>query len=380
MAQERTMTAKSIATNIVCVVIVAPVLAVLIVWGAWVFKPDPPPQKSSHGATPSHAADTRPAPQTPVSGRTVYMASCARCHGASGDGHGTEKLDRPARSFLEGGFSFGNTTEAVRRVVLHGIAGTPMQGFARTLDGAQVRAVVQYVIGLAPPEPPPSDDAQLVVGDRPLVVRGMLPARGAWEDDQPRGLLIGGTDGLTLAWDLDEVRFRAARQGRFVNRTDWEGRGGTALEPLGRVIHWAPPRSAFSIDGQEVPAEFLGTTIRDGVASLQMQLPGARVLEHGTVSSVGELPGYVRTLVFDGDASAITMGLPAQGMPEYLGRSELWEWWRDGADLIGVRGAAGVVGSRVQLPASGEVEIIVLPGADIGKAIRAGIPGLESSA
>jgi len=374
------MTAKSIVTNIVCVFIVAPVLAALIVWASWVLKPDPPPSTSSIGSATPHTALIRPAPQTPVSGRTVYMASCAKCHGTSGDGKGTEKLDRPARSFLAGGFSFGNTPEAVRRVVLHGIAGTPMPGFARTLDSAQVRAVVRYVIGLVPPAPPAGGDAELVVGDRPLVLRGMLPARGAWEDDQPRGLLIGGTDGLTLAWDVDAVRFRAARQGPFAARTDWEGRGGTPLQPLGRVIHWVAPRSAFSIDGQDVQAEFLGTSIRDGVASLRMQLPGARVMEHGAVAYVGEIPGYVRTLAIEGDASAISMRVPAQGTPQYLGRGESWEWWRDGADLIGVHGGAAIAPADVQLPASGEVNIMVLPAADIDKARAAGIPGLESAA
>ncbi|HCA38610.1 MAG TPA: hypothetical protein DEO92_02890 [Phycisphaerales bacterium] len=379
MAHQSSMTAKSILTNIVCVFIVAPIVTALIVWGAWVLRPDPPPQTSSLDAMPSHTADIRPAPQTPVSGRTVYMASCARCHGPSGDGKGTEQLDRPARSFLAGGFSFGNTPEAVRRVVQHGIAGTPMPGFARTLNAQQVQAVTKYVIGLAPPAPPASDDAELVVQNRPLVLRGMLPARGALEGDQPRGLLIGGIDGLTLAYDVDEVRFRAARQGGFAARTDWENRGGTPLQPLGRVIHWAAPRSVFSIDGRSVPAEFLGTTIRDGVAAIRMQIPGVRIKEHAAITSVGELPGYVRTLVFDGDASAITMMLPSQGVPRYLGRGESSEWWRDGGDLIGIRGAAEVEAAGVRLPASGTLDIIVLPAADIDQAIRAGIPGLESA-
>ncbi len=380
MAHQTTpMTAKSILTNLVCVFILAPIVAALIVWGAWVLRPDPPPQTSSLDATPSRTADIRPAPQTPVSGRTVYLSSCARCHGASGDGKGTEQLDRPARSFLAGGFSFGNTPEAVRRVVQHGIAGTPMPGFARTLNSQQVAAVARYVINLAPPAPTASDAAELVVGDRPIVLRGMLPSRGAWEGDQPRGLLIGGTDGLTLAYDVDVVRFRAARQGGFAKRTDWEGRGGTPLQPLGRVVHWAAPRDPFSINGQAVPAEFLGTTIRDGVASVRMQLPGAELVEHGENTTIGELPGYVRTLVIDGDGSALTMALPSQGIPDYLGAGTSWQWWRDGADLVGVRGAAGVVPGGVQLPAQGEVSIIVLPGADIDTAIREGIPGLESA-
>lgn len=381
MAHQPTpMTAKSILTNLVCVLIVSPIATALIVWGAWVLRPDPPPQTSSLHAMPSHTAIIRPAPHTPVSGRTVYMASCARCHGASGDGKGTEQLDRPARSFLDGGFSFGNTTEAVRRVVQHGIAGTPMPGFARTLNTRQVAAVTRYVIGLSPPATAASDDAELVVGDRPIVLRGMLPSRGVWEGDQPRGLLIGGADGLTLAYDVDDVRFRCARQGGFAKRTDWEGRGGTPLQPLGRVIHWATPSTVFSIEGQSVPAEFLGTAIRGGIASVRMQLPGVEVWEHGEATSVGELVGYARTMQVRGDGSAITMALPAQGTPEYLGQAESMNWWRDATNLIGVRGGGDIDEAGVQLPVSGEVDIIVLPAADVDAAIRAGIPGLEPAA
>jgi hypothetical protein len=110
-----------------------------------------------------------------------------------------------------------------------------------------------------------------------------------------------------------------------------------------------------------------------------MQIPGVRIKEHAAITSVGELPGYVRTLVFDGDASAITMMLPSQGVPRYLGRGESSEWWRDGGDLIGIRGAAEVEAAGVRLPASGTLDIIVLPAADIDQAIRAGIPGLESA-
>ena len=39
----------------------------------------------------------------------TFAELCAPCHGATGDGKGTTVLDRPARSFKDGGFSFGNT-------------------------------------------------------------------------------------------------------------------------------------------------------------------------------------------------------------------------------------------------------------------------------
>ena len=210
MAQGHSMTVKSIVTNIVCVFIVAPILAALILWGCWVLIPEQPPPPAADSTTSAHAAVIRPAPHTPVSGRTVYMANCAKCHGATGDGIGTEVLDRPARSFLAGGFSFGNTPEAVRRVVQHGIAGTPMPGFAGTLSPAQTRVVVKHVLAMVPPSEDDVEDATMLVTDRPLVLRGMLPPAGPWAEPRPRGLLRGGTDGLTMAYNVDAGRVRGA--------------------------------------------------------------------------------------------------------------------------------------------------------------------------
>ena len=373
------MTVKSIVTNVLCVFVVAPIVAALIVWGCWVLRPDPPPQTSTIQAAPTQISTARPAPLKPVSGRTVYMAHCARCHGVSGDGQGTEKLDRPARSFLAGGFSFGNTPEAVRRVVQHGIAGTPMPGFARNLNSAETRAVVEYVLDFAPALDAEQDGAALMVTDRPLVVRGMLPARGDWEGDQPRGVLLGGTDGLTLAYDVDQVRFRAARQGGFVNRTDWEGRGGTPLAPQGRVIHWAMPADVFTVDGSPVKAQFRGTSTQGGQATLEMEIPNAVIREHGAFIGRGNLSGYQRTLEIHGDASAVYMALPVQSAAAYLGESDHIEWWQDGPNLIGVRGDVVAEAQAVRLPADGVVELMVFPEASMADAAAAGIP-VESPA
>jgi mono/diheme cytochrome c family protein len=378
MAQGHSMTVKSIVTNIVCVVVVAPILAAVIVWGCWVLIPEPPPPPASIEPTASQtdnasSAHIRPAPHTLVSGRTVYMANCARCHGASGDGQGTEKLDRPARSFLEGGFSFGNTTEAVRRVVQHGIAGTPMPGFIKTLNGSQTKAVVKYVLSLSPPSPPPSTDAELVVGNRPMAVRGMLPPHGPGDAPEPRGLLIGGTDGLTLAYNTNDVSFRAARQGKFVRRTDWEGRGGTALEPLGRVIHRAGPWPTFFIGDDPISAKFLGTSIRDDRVSLRMAIDGASITEYGKTTTYHDIPGYVRILDIDGNANGLSMSLPAGSSLAVLGTADGWSWWRSGPDVIGVRGGRSGI-DRFTLPASGSVEIMVLPGLDAERAAAVGIP------
>jgi cytochrome c553 len=373
MSNNQPMTIKSIVTNIVCVLIIAPVVTALIVWAAMVLRPDPPPQTMSPHAATSHTAIIRPAPHMPVSGRTVYMANCARCHGATGDGNGTEILDRPARSFLAGGFSFGNTTEAIRRVVQHGIAGTPMPGFAGVLGASQTGAVVKYVQAMAPVAPPVGDEAEMVVGDHPRVIRGMLPPRGPWDEVQPRGLIVGGTDGLALSYDVDDVRFRVARQGPFVRRTDWEDRGGTPLQPLGRVIHFAGVTAPFWKGGEPVAADFLGTSTQGERASVRLAVGEAVIAEQAAIDSHKSLPGYVRTLNVTGDASGLLMSIPSFEEAVFLGDSDGWNWWRGGDDVIGVQGAERS-GERVALPPTGTVKLLVLPSVDAERAAAAGIP------
>ena len=66
------------------------------------------------------------------------------------------------------------------------------------LSEAQVAQLAEYVIELGPGLPPKPSDTELVVGDSPLVVRGMLPPISAAGQTQPRGLLIGTTDGFSF--------------------------------------------------------------------------------------------------------------------------------------------------------------------------------------
>ena len=110
-------------------------------------------------------------------GPALFVLHCALCHGADGGGKGLVKFDRPARSFVDGGFSFGNTPEALLRTVTHGIGGTPMPGFEKVLDEAQRKAVVRHVIDLGPERDPELKPGQtiLTVADRALVIRGGLP-------------------------------------------------------------------------------------------------------------------------------------------------------------------------------------------------------------
>ncbi len=171
------------------------------------------------------------------------------CHGETGDGKGIVKTDRPARSFLTGGFSFGNTPEAVFRTVSNGVGGTPMPGFKTALSEVERRRVAQYVIDLGPEQiVVDGSESIMEVTDKPLFARGQFKSVAKGAPEIQRGLLAGTVDGLSFQYRIDDVRLLAVRQGRFVNRTDWTGRGGTPLEPLGKIIHL--------IEGGKPPAMF----------------------------------------------------------------------------------------------------------------------------
>ncbi|MEM6676025.1 MAG: c-type cytochrome [Planctomycetota bacterium] len=190
-------------------------------------------------ALPAHERATRAA-----DAEAVYLEHCSQCHGESGDGKGTQELERPARSFLDGGFSYGNTRRAVVRSLVHGIPGTPMPAFEETLTQEQLEAVADYVIDLGPPGTIVEPGASvLAVGDTPVVVQGMLPPAKEGEFRTPRGLLVGFPNGTTFQYGQADGALLAVRQGEFVDRRDWRERGGRALDPLGAIV-WTPAPDA----------------------------------------------------------------------------------------------------------------------------------------
>lgn len=200
-----------------------------------------------------------PVDEEAPSGAAAFALHCARCHGATGDGVGTELLDRPARSFLDGGFSYGNTPDAIFRTLSHGIPGTPMPGFELLPEDVR-RALAEHVIALGPPrvEVTP-EETEMLVGARAVLARGMLPSIAGGAPEHPRGLLLGTPDGFSFEYRADDLRLLGVRQGAFVRRSDWTGRGGTPLQPLGRVVallHDGTPPATFThvaADGTSTP-------------------------------------------------------------------------------------------------------------------------------
>lgn len=184
---------------------------------------------------PSLAALAAPQPQDDI--KPVYLEHCAKCHGESGDGDGTADLERPARSFLDGGYSYGNTAEAIRRSIRHGIPGTAMPAFQETLSPEEIAKLAEFVASLGPEgtvvEP---GSSILVVRDRPLCVRGMMPAAGEGEQRTPRSLVVGFPNGTTFHYDATVCELLAMFVGDFLDRRDWMDRGGAALRPLGTEV------------------------------------------------------------------------------------------------------------------------------------------------
>lgn len=275
------------------------------------------------------------------SGEEVYKQLCAVCHGENGDGKGLIPLDRPARSFRDGGFSFGNTQTAISRTVAAGIGGTPMPGFGSMLSEAELKAVADYVIAFGPERPADSGKAmRLEVGTRPVFVRGHLPAVAPGAPEHPRGLLVGATDGLSFEYSAADLRLLAVRQGEFVSREDWQNRGGSPLKPLGRIVHLrqgGKPQAEFverrpehiasaTMYAPEYQRALKATEVKDNRAWIETAIQQgsaaavATVRENGEAFSLSTAAGYRRTfeLVRHSDAPLVFQAGPGASQVETL--------------------------------------------------------------
>ncbi len=239
---------------------------------------------------------------TEQSGVYLYMMYCASCHGADGSGKGLVELDRPARSFVDGGFSFGNTLEAIAKTTRSGIPGTPMPPFAELLTDAEITRVVQHVRNFAPTlkEVLPTE-TEMVIQDRPAVARGMIPPIQDSLQLHPRGLLVGNPDGFSYEYRVDDVRLLAIRQGKFVERTDWTDRGGSPLKPLGHVVvlveNGNPSGMFQSMNGEPLRAKLKSTNVLTSFGTVKYDLIDQDGNIFATVSETCRPTTGVRALV-----------------------------------------------------------------------------------
>lgn len=234
--------------------------------------------------------------------RTDFLAQCAACHGKNGDGKGTTELDRPARSFKDGGFSYGNTPSAIYRSMSFGIPGTPMPAFDAALSEAQRRALAEYVISLGPPQVKTAAAERILeVLDEPIIARGKLPPIAEGTEETPRALLIGLNTGTSFQYRSDDVRLLGMRQGSFVERVDWTGRGGQPLKPLGKVtflMEGGKPAATFIDElGAPLRARLRRTSTLNKEARLIYDLQNSR---GATVAEVIETLGVVSTTIGGG--------------------------------------------------------------------------------
>ena len=256
----------------------------------------------------------------PMSTRSLYVAYCAQCHGETGDGQGTRELDRPARSFKDGGFSFGNTTEALFRTISNGIGGTPMPGYADTLSADERRRLADYVRELGPEVIEVDASATIMrVTDRPRVVRGHLPSLGEGLPEHPRGIIMAAPDGMSFQYAVgDTVQLLAVRQGDFVERTDWTDRGGSPLKPLGRVIDLLEPgRPLLHMPEGGTARHLSGTAVESDRAVIRYRIdrpgldPRVTVSEWGSAATSSLGSGYRRVLSIEStDDIALRLQLP----------------------------------------------------------------------
>ena len=236
----------------------------------------------------------------PMSTRSLYVAYCAQCHGETGDGQGTRELDRPARSFKDGGFSFGNTTEALFRTISNGIGGSPMPGYADTLSADERRRLAGYVRELGPDVIEVDASATIMrVTDRPRIVRGHLPSLGEGRPEHPRGIITASPDGMSFEYAAgDTVELLAVRQGEFVERTDWTDRGGSPLKPLGRVIHLLESDDELIDFGPDARRRLTGTAIESDRAVIRYRImAGSQALDVSEWARAASTPlgsGYMR--------------------------------------------------------------------------------------
>ncbi len=83
-------------------------------------------------------------------GERVWRRKCAACHGPDGTGRTRFAEGRPLADLTDGRWRHGPAREAVRRLVAEGDPGSTMPPFSGTLTPAEIDAVVDHVLRLAP--------------------------------------------------------------------------------------------------------------------------------------------------------------------------------------------------------------------------------------
>ncbi len=268
------------------------------------------------------AVSARPAPKSVPE---LYELHCAQCHGEKGDGNGVTELERPARSFVEGGYIYGNTIAAVTRTLHRGIPGSAMPSFADSLTEHERSQLARHVLSLGPEGTAPSSAACLVepaeraqVLDGPLMVPGLAASAPVGDVGLHPSRLVMFPGGPSIqfargSWDVVALRAQGP-----VFRDDWR-RGGRSITARGEVL-WQPASQdaddpgALVVRGEGTPlakqlrrTELMGRSVRQ-----QFIVTGAegeaRVEEQVAVVAAGDGALILRDLQLSGDESVTFQG------------------------------------------------------------------------
>jgi hypothetical protein len=179
------------------------------------------------------------------------------------------------------------------------------------MDDDERHMVAEYVLTLTPYKAEAkSKDSVMVVGDRAVFAYGKLPSIHEGLPERPRGLMVGLLGGLSFEYRVDDVRLLAVRRGSFVDREDWNERGGGYLKPLGDVVFDVEggdpqPWLRAMVDGKLVPVEFSLIATRESG-------PAGRTAQVELAPKVGSPNGVSDLLV--------EMFQPQLSEPESFGR------------------------------------------------------------
>lgn len=290
------------------------------------------------------AVAARPAPKSVAE---LYELHCAQCHGEKGDGDGVTELERPARSFVEGGYIYGNTIAAVTRTLRRGIPGSAMPSFADSLTEHERSLLARHVLSLGPEGTDASPAECLVptsevpeVLDGPLMVPGQpLSAPVGDVGLHPSRLLtFPGAPSVQFArgsWAL--VALRAAGP---VRRDDWR-RGGRSITASGDVL-WRRPSPDAADPGALVTAQD-GATVEKRLRRTQLgaaaitqefgvdaRFGGARLSERIAPLDLDGADAVVRVLELSGDEGVTFAALPAGSAPGRVAADAAIQgdgWW-----------------------------------------------------
>lgn len=113
------------------------------------------------GASTASVTDVEQAEMPPdvAEGRRLFLASCAGCHGARGDGKGeaAERLFPPPRNLTRGEYRFRSTASGtlptrddLHRTISLGLPGSAMPAWRDLYSPRQIASLVLYVEALSP--------------------------------------------------------------------------------------------------------------------------------------------------------------------------------------------------------------------------------------